>query len=270
MMKKILFPTDFSPAAHHAFLYAINLAKKAEYKIDVVHIYPEQGKGKELYMDPKNLHNARKEFQKNMEEKMAEFTKQYDSSVIRSKMVFPSDEATGKIIELSKRQYNLIIMGTKGERNALNKIIGSVTTNTMMNAHCPVLAVPSDTRFKNIQTITYSTSLKEKDEPFLKSLSEFANIFGASIEYLHVIVGSTVKAISKLKSKGLSSNAPNVHHVDNESILDGVTSFINENKTDILALFIPKRTFFDQLFHRSVTKQLVFYAGLPFYVANGK
>src|SRR5690606_34442849 len=176
------------------------------------------GKGKELYMDPKQLRDTRKTFQKNMEKKMAEFTQQYDAKAIGSKVVFPSDETTSKIIELSDHQYDLIIMGTKGERNALSKMIGSITTKTMMNAHCPVLAIPSNTEFKSIETITYSTSLTEKDSAFLQSLSEFANLFGASIEYLHVTENAKEKTLSNLKAKGLPTDAPNVHLINNTSV----------------------------------------------------
>ncbi|XCF06983.1 universal stress protein [Tamlana crocina] len=269
-MKKILFPTDFSPAAHKAFAYAISIAKKADSRVDVIHVYPEPGKGKELYMDPKELRDGRKMFQKDMKKKMAEFIKPYDANAIGSQVVFPSDETTNKIIEFSDHKYDLIIMGTKGERNALNKIMGSITTKTMMNAHCPVLAVPTDTEIKDLKTITYSTSLKEKDDTFLKSLSEFADLFGASIEYLHVVDNSENQAIANLKAKGLSADSSNVHLVKNTSVLNGVDDFLKEHQTDVLALFIPKRTFLDKLFHKSVTKKLTFYAGIPLFVVNEK
>lgn len=269
-MKKILFPTDFSPPAHKAFAYAINIAKKADSKVDVIHIYPEPGKGQELYKDPKQLRDAHKVFQKNMEKKMAEFIKPYDVKYIGSKVVFPSDETTSKIIEFSNHKYDLIIMGTKGERNALSKIIGSITTKTMMNAHCPVLAVPSDTEIKDIKTITYCTSLKENDDTFIKSLTEFTNIFGVSIEYLHVADNSKEQTFDNLKAKKLFADAPHVHIVKDVSVLSGVDSYLKQQQIDILALFIPKRTFLDKLFHKSVTKKLTFYAGIPLFVMNEK
>ena len=69
-MKKILFPTDFSAAAQQAFKYAIELAKQVKAKIDVIHVYPEPHKGKELYKDPDELRKAHKEYRKEMESKM--------------------------------------------------------------------------------------------------------------------------------------------------------------------------------------------------------
>ncbi|CAM1361090.1 conserved hypothetical protein [Tenacibaculum xiamenense] len=269
-MNKILFPTDFSEAAHKAFEYAIEIAKKANSKLDVIHTYPEPHKGKELYMDSAELRKARKERQNEMQVKIDAFTKPYDSKYIGSKIIFPSDDSTDEVVARSKRNYDLIIMGTKGERNALDKIVGSFTTNTMMNAHCPVLAIPSDSTFKNINTITYSTSLNEDDKNFTKSLSEFTNIFQATIEHLHVMEDSEEKVHDHLKAKGLSPDDSNIHLVKNDSVMDGVEDYLNNSKTDILALFIPKRSFIDKLFHRSVTKELTFHAALPLFVYREK
>src|SRR3954467_14131132 len=38
-MKKILFPTDFSPTANNAFVYALKLAKNIGAEIITVHVY---------------------------------------------------------------------------------------------------------------------------------------------------------------------------------------------------------------------------------------
>ena len=269
-MKKILFPTDFSEAAHKAFKYALEIAKKANSKLDVIHIYPEPHKGKELYMDPHELRQAHKDFRASMEAKMESFLEPYDTTLIGSKIVFPSDFTANKVIERSKKHYDLIIMGTKGERNALNKIVGSFTTKTMMNSHCPVLAVPNDCEFKSIEKITYATALNEKDEDFTKPLSKFADLFGASIEYLHIIEESNEKVENHLKARGLSSADPNVHLVENESIMNGIESFLKDNETNILALFIPKRSFIDRIFRRSMVKELTFHASLPMFVMKEK
>lgn len=269
-MNKILFPTDFSEAAHQAFKYAIELAKQTKNKLDVIHIYPEPHKGKELYMDPEELRKAHKDYRKDMEVKMALFISTYDAQFIGKTIVFPSDLSADKVVERSKGNYDLIIMGTKGERNTLNKIIGSFTTKTMMNAHCPVLAVPSDTVFKGIHKIIYSTALQENDGDFLNSLSKFANRFHASIDFLHVLEGSEEKWNDYLKSKGISPDAPNVHLIKHDSVLEGVEWYVKEKESDVLALFIPKRSFVDRLFHRSLIKELTFHAALPLFVFKEK
>lgn len=269
-MNTLLFPTDFSEAAHKAFEYAIEIAKKVNSKLDIIHIYPEPHKGKELYMDPSELHKARKQHHQEMQSKLDAFIAPYDAAYIGNKIIFPSDQSADEVIRRSKRDYNLIIMGTKGERNTLNKIVGSFTTKTMMNAFCPVLAIPSDTVYKDIHTITYSTALNENDEAFVQSISDFAKQFGASLEYLHVIEGSEEKSHQHLASKGLSVENSNVHLIKDTSVMTGVESFVKENNTDVLALFIPKRSFIDKLFHRSVTKELTFHASVPLLVFKEK
>ena len=46
-MKKILFPTDFSPTAENAFLYALALAAAMKAHLTLIHVYelPELGRG---------------------------------------------------------------------------------------------------------------------------------------------------------------------------------------------------------------------------------
>jgi len=38
-MKRILFPTDFSEAANHAFIYALEIAKAFQLPLTVLHVY---------------------------------------------------------------------------------------------------------------------------------------------------------------------------------------------------------------------------------------
>jgi hypothetical protein len=50
-------------------------------------------------------------------------------------------------------------MGMKGEHQRLDKWMGSVTTNLMMKAPCPVLAIPEKATYEGIKKITLATSL---------------------------------------------------------------------------------------------------------------
>lgn len=265
-MKKILFPTDFSSAAHNAFQYAIELAKITGAKLDIISVYPEPLKGKDLFLSPEKQRPLRIAKQMEMEQKMTDFCKGYTYNNIGDKVVFPSAFIAQEIIDRSKKSCNLVIMGTKGERNALDKVMGSVTTRTMMNAGCPVLAIPESAKFEGIKQITYATSLTSGDEHFIAELSDFAKIFGAAIHFLNVSDESNTKAKAELMAKKNPNGFNQFSVVNNTSIMAGVDSFLKENPSDILALYIPRRKLWEKLFHKSFSKRMTFHTTIPLFI----
>ena len=265
-MKKILFPTDFSPAAHNAFRYTIELAKITNAKVDVISVYPEPLKGEDLYLSPEKQRPLRVKNQKAMEEKLNAFLKEYAYQNIGTKVVYPSDFVANCIISRSKKGYDLIVMGTKGERNALDKIIGSVTTETMTQASCPVLAIPENADFTGIKEVTYATSFSANDKHFVEQLSDFSKTVGAVIQFLYVSDKPKIKASEEQSGKISSTEFKQFHIVNNPSVMEGVDDFLEENDSDILALFIPKRNLWDRLFHRSFSKKMAFHTAVPLFV----
>jgi nucleotide-binding universal stress UspA family protein len=197
---------------------------------------------------------------------MVDFLKDYDYKNIGDKVVYPSDLISDSIVHRSKKNCDLVIMGTKGERNAMDKFLGSVTTNTMMNAGCPVLAIPEDATFEGIKQIAYATSLENKDQLFLEQLASFAKTVGATIDLLHVSKEPTAKAQVLEMEKEFASEFARIHIVDNPSIMEGVDEFLKESHADVLALFIPKRNLWNRLFHKSFSKKMTFHAAIPLFV----
>ena len=182
-MKKILFPTDFSPAAHNAFQYAIALGKETGAKIELIHVYKVPFTGTDLYLDLSQQRELRVQKQMQKEQQLADFCKQYNFTNFGDKLVFSGLFIDQEIIDRSKRGCDLVIMGTKGERNALDKLMGSVTTRLMMNAGCPVLAIPENAKYKGIEEIIYATTFSSKDKHFLEELTNFGSTFNARIHF---------------------------------------------------------------------------------------
>ena len=265
-MKKILFPTDFSPAAHNAFKYAIALAKETRAKIDMIHVYSVPFTGTDLYLDLSQQRELRIQKQMQKEEQLASFCKEYDFNNFGDKLIFPSIFIHQEIIDRSKKGCDLVVIGTKGERNALNKLIGSVTTRLMMNAGCPVLAVPENAIYKGINEITYATTFSFKDKHFLAELAEFGSTFNARIHFLYVSGDTRHEMEDEVYIEGLPSMKVKFSVVNNPSLMDGVDKFIKTHPSDVLALYIPKRSLWERLFHSSFSKKMTFHTDTPLFV----
>jgi len=266
---KILFPTDFSPAAQNAYRYAIGLATDLGATIEFMHIYSSSLKPREIYLDTDQVRKIKVQRQAEMQKKLNEFVNQYEFSNIGDKLVYPGVFTDQEIVERTRRGVDLVIMGTKGERNPVNKFMGSVTTRLMMNAACPVLAVPQNATYQGIQKITYATTFDPTDTHFVDQLSSFSKLTEAEINFLHVTDDPKDEFEEELETPSLHKEISTFFIVNNPSPMEGVDEFIREQHPDILAMYIPKRGLWEQLFHSSFSKKMTFHTDVPLLVFHG-
>ncbi len=266
-MKKILFPTDFSDASKNALHYALSVAERIDASIDVINIY-HLPFADASSVPPEMVQRMLEEREEATKEKIDMFLEDIDMSRIREKRGEYGIFIATEITDLSKKQdYDLIVMGTKGERNPIEKFLGSVTTQVMMQALCPVLAVPMETSFREIENISYATDFIPSDEQAINQLVEFAKEFEAAVHFVHV---ETHPDIGKKGDEIQLDNYPiqfaDFTIVNSPSIMEGLDDYMRQKDIDILALFIPKRRLWERLFHSSFSKKMCFHTKTPLLV----
>lgn len=266
-MKKILFPTDFSPAAANAFDYAQALALELDATIDVMNVYHLP------FIDASNtptdyIEQLLTQREEEARQQLKGFVKEADEKVLGKTIadygLFIPQEITDKA---KAGEYDLIVMGTKGERSALEKLMGSVTTQTMMNAPCPVIAVPDQARYEGIERIAYATDFHPRDEHAVAQLMKFAGLLGAQVNFVHV---ETKPDVGKMEDHIVVKNYPfeftEFSVVNAHSVLEGLDQYIHKKEVNMLALFIPRRRLWERLFHQSFTKEMTFHTSIPLLV----
>lgn len=269
-MKKILFPTDFSETAINAFRYAVHLAEKLDAKIDVMSVYhlPISDAGR---VPPDYIERMLREKQEQVEEHIRSFTNEAPPERLGT---FRTDYGlfiAQEVVDAAQRNgYDLIVMGTKGEHNQLEKMLGSVTTRTMMQATCPVLAVPMGAHYQEIKNIAYATDFKPTDEHAVDQLLDFANLLSAAIHFVHINVhGHPGDLEDQIELKEYPFKFTDFAVISNPSPLEGLDSYIKQKHIDLLALFIPQRRLWERLFHSSLTKRMTFHSKIPLLVFRG-
>ena len=266
-MKKILFPTDFSKAAKNGFQYAVALAADIGATLDVMNVYTVPFTAIED-APPDYFERLIEEQHRISEEKLEDFVKGIDADFKGERIsvfgAFIPEEIIGQV---KKNAYDLVVMGTKGERNALEKLVGSITTRTTMNAPCPVLAVPTNAQYKPIKKIAYASDFKPTDAVALQQLMTFTGQVGAKISFVHV---DTMPDIGEIKDTISLKNYPfeftDFSIINSASVTEGIDGYIEENNVDMLALFIPKRRLWERLFHNSFSKKYTFHTHVPLLV----
>jgi len=148
MFKKIMFCTDLSKNSDDTFPYALDLAKKYQGHLIIVHVIeqPPQSGFVDLYVTEdirERIKKERQEYVKNEIEsryisKMGNFT-DYEVVSLES-----SEAPYYPILDLAKKKdVDLIVLGTHGRTGIEKAIFGSVAERICRRAACPVLTIRS-------------------------------------------------------------------------------------------------------------------------------
>ena len=135
--KKILFPTDLSPASQHALTWATSLARDCGATLVIVHVEepPTAYGGGELYAGAEQAMN-RADLQKALTE-----IAPCDPAVPCVHKLLVGDPA-GMIVETAESEkVDLVVMGTHGRTGLKRLLMGSVAEAVVRRARCPVLTV---------------------------------------------------------------------------------------------------------------------------------
>lgn len=141
MIRRVLFPSDFSKASRAAFAKAIETAKLNRAQLTIVHVMspviPMAGDG---YISPAT-------YEQLLQSNRRWATKQLDASVKRARVA--KARVKGVLLEgvphegilRAARKADLIVMGTHGRTGVARFFLGSVAGRVAAGATCPVLTV---------------------------------------------------------------------------------------------------------------------------------
>lgn len=141
-IRRILFPTDFSEYADHAWSFALQFAQEFGAEVHLFHVVappPRLTEAYSMHFDP----------QKFAEVLTGEATVSLDRLAQTAKdrsIAFRTEVRIGvdfhEIIDYARtHQIDLIVMGTHGRTGLAHALVGSVAEKVVRKAPCPVLTV---------------------------------------------------------------------------------------------------------------------------------
>ncbi|HNP06260.1 MAG TPA: universal stress protein [Cyclobacteriaceae bacterium] len=269
----ILVPTDFSKPSKVAALYAAQLAKKAGAELVIATVAYGQASSRAMMVSQKLDTEMRNIALKELEELTTEIKSKVRGKLTISTHVLSGFPVTQVIQRFVKRnEVDLIVMGTRGATGLQKVLIGSNAAAMIQSSSVPVIIVPHNATFKGFKKIVYATDLIHIDEE-LSTVSEFAKLFNAKIDVLHVIpeASSTDINVKQIKSdlvKKMKYEKISFHLSKNDAVPEAIDNFMVDRKADILIMFTHKLSFFEKLFSRSVTRKLAFHSYIPMLTFN--
>ena len=154
--KTILYATDLTENAAHAFKHAISLAKAYKAQVHILHMMQEMdaavvsyvasvmGEDRFTGMELDHEKEMRGQISNKLDLFAAEELAEYPDELTRvaSVAVHRGDPVAGILAEADRLSADMIVMGTHGKGPLRYAFLGSVAEKVLRKTHRPVLIVP--------------------------------------------------------------------------------------------------------------------------------
>jgi nucleotide-binding universal stress UspA family protein len=142
-LKPIVFATDFSSASEHAFQKAIEMARKEGTELIVAHVYePPASLSHSGVADDLIEAEIEGTIRKDVEKKLELVLAKVRAEGVRARGEILAGHAPKRLGELvEKTGAALLILGTHGRTGLKKLVVGSVASQVVATAPCPVLTV---------------------------------------------------------------------------------------------------------------------------------
>jgi len=269
--KVILVPTDFSKNAGNAVRFAVGLACDLNARMIVLHAY-------RLVQTLTNVNQSafsiKNEWDKNTRTQFDLLKKDILSDCkleihFESEVGFAADAIVSSVESID---VDLVIMGSSGE-GAWRSVFGSTTIKTINKVSCPVIVVPPGATYNGLDQITFAYDFRRVNE-FSKFnlLKEFMQRFNSHLEILNINDRKTKKTPGESNGelKFFDQNFEELDYsysfIKNPSISEGILHYITERPIDLLVLLKRDHTLYENIFMKSVTREVVLNSELPLMV----
>ncbi|RRQ45726.1 universal stress protein [Chryseobacterium sp. SC28] len=283
-MKKILFLTDFSDIAEHAFIYALSLAEKINAELHILHIVPiiEAKDPDEM----SNIHPLAKVFNDSLEDdeweqfeieagKLEKIAKESNKLNVPVEFHFEKGiflDTTSDYI--AEKFIDVVVMGTAGANTIDKKLFGSHTAQLINLIDIPFLAVPERAVFVAMNTITVAVMLNANEYPIIQRLYQNSLKYNFNLNCVHVAESDKMAVAAKSKiSKWLQEMGNDRLNVDIEVNIDvekGLEKYVQRNDTNILCIIHRNLSYFQRMFRPNHSNRLLHDSKTALLIYNRK
>lgn len=269
-MKTIVAPTDFSPVSLNAVRYAADMAMSMNASLSLVHVCPVPMAFSEVPHPAVNMAELVSDAGQRMERLKDDIANEKTG-----KLKIYTEVKTGVVITEVKgfceavRPY-AIVMGTQGAGAIERILFGSNTLAAIKHLEWPLVIVPADAKFTGIKKIGLTCDLKKVVETSpVREIKKWVKELGASLHVVHVNnegdrrYGPEIIEQSGYLQEMLEELHPTYDFLNNTGVEEGLDSYAERHKLDLLIVIPKKHNILGQLFIKSHTKELALHAHVP-------
>jgi len=276
-MNTILVPTDFSPAARNAAMYAISFAKQlGSKKIILYNAYqtPIVTDANMAIIDAVDIQELKQASETNLEAfKQTLIT--FCENDIQLETLSEFGTLTLDINEVCENtKTGIIVMGVTGSGKIAESLIGSFAIDVSRKATVPVIIVPPDAGYTAIKEIMLACDFSKVVETtpvdaIKKIMAETkAKLFVVNIDHKQKHFTAETPFESLMLDTLLQGYNPEYHFLDDADFVHAINKFAVDKQVDLIITIPKKMGWFDALFHKSHTKALAFHSHVPLMVVH--
>lgn len=272
-MEPILLATDYTPAARNAGDYAAQLAKKTGTSLVVLHAWSPPVAMGEAGAIPFSMNEIIDSQQAAVNAEADRLARKWD---IKAKGIHHMDFAPSAIAdEVNAHGQSLVIMGMR-KHNAAGRLLGSVATAHIHRENYSVLLIPEDVSYHEPKTILFATDLDDQPEAKgITMLRTLAEQFDATVQVVNVKAEDELWNIHETNTglrldKKLAKVKHDWHFPVGDNVREAVLDEAKKEKADWVAVLPHRIPWYEEIFHRSVSRKLAFTVDRPLLILPAK
>jgi nucleotide-binding universal stress UspA family protein len=276
-MKSILVPTDFSPTAKNAAMYALQLAQQLGIKrVVLYHSYEIPVTVDPLMpgiqmLDIESLKVNSGKSLENFELQIKAFANGVEIDHINEYGAL----ADGLDDVCAKADAGLVVMGITGGSVLEEKLVGSNTVSVAKHTTVPVIIVPAEASFNRISSVMLASDFDKADTTVpVARIKKLLNQTQAKFYVFHVEKNEPVAIPSEVMAEdyaihgALEELHPSYHFAQHKNFAEAVNDFVSDHQVDLIISVPKEHGFFAGLFSESHTKMLAFHSHVPVMVVH--
>lgn len=142
-MRNILFASDFSKASRRAFTTAIKTAKTSGATLTIVHVIaPFVPIGPDQYVGPETWEQIEEQSRKWATRQLGRLAERAKAAGVRVKVLLGEGQAAREVTRCARKLHaDLVVIGTHGRTGFAKLLLGSIASQIVATAKCPVMTV---------------------------------------------------------------------------------------------------------------------------------
>ncbi|QNL48253.1 universal stress protein [Olivibacter sp. SDN3] len=260
-MNTVLLLTDLNADKEDFYRYALRFVQRMKANLVLLHIVDHHVAADSKVLDMKRLKTQ-------MDSALVkEATDEMEVTYFIEEGAFA--DTVKKIID--RESVNLLLMGAADGKNIKGHLFGKKLRAVVEKVNCPILFIPDQVAFQEIEQIVYVTDIRYSDFSIIKQLEVMASLMNAQISLLHVCASGLPELDARTATTLFADTiAPRIRtdirvykNDKNDNAEDFIQQLLSNNTQTILAIARRKYHFFDHLFTMNPTEEAKIYKRLP-------
>jgi len=250
-MQTLVVPTDFSPAADNAMLFAGQLATSMQASVRLLHIYQIPVSMNDVPVMIIPVEELQEMADKGLQKSKELLQRHYPSLSIntQSRLGDINDELNAACKESGPVAT---VIGKHSSSGLERLLFGNTSLSIIKHCKTPVIVVPDSINNYQVKNIGLALDSSDSSIPQNK-IKQLTSALNAALHIVHIESGKNVHEdfISPIQETS------SVTIIKDDEFVHGIESFVNEKQIDLIIILPHKHSLVEKIFFKTHTKELM-------------